>query len=405
MELEIRSIRPDEFADYVRTLEGAFSATVSDADVEDERIVAEYDRQLAAFDDGLIVGGSSVATLAMSVPGGRTVPAGGIKQVGVLPSHRRRGINTSLMRLQLDDIHGRGEALAILHASEADIYRRFGFGQASFFGDLDVETTRSAFLSPHRPEGRVRLLPREEALPRMRRVYDAVASSRPGMISIDDRWLSWRFADLHRQALPWFYAVHETDAGDPDAYAVYEVKHTWPVETPKLELHVEELMATTPQGYADIWRYVFDVDLVSRVTAGKRPADDALLWLMAEPRRLRFSFSDALYARLVDVPAALEARGYAEDGAVVIEVRDTFCPWNEGTFTLTITGGAASCSRTDAPPDLACDVNELAATYLGGSTFAQLASAGRVDERAIGALARADAMFRSEPAPWCSLPI
>lgn len=406
MELEIRSIRPDEFATYVRTLEAAFSAPLSDEQVEDDRTVAEPDRQLAAFDDGDVVGGSSVATLRMSAPGGRTVPAAGIKQVGVLPSHRRQGINTALMRRQLDDINERGEPVAILHASEAVIYRRFGFGQATFVADLNMETRAAAFLPGYQPRGRVRLLPHDEALPRMRPVYDAVAAARPGMVVVDDRWFTWRFSSVHREnALPRYYAVHETAEGEADAYAVYVVDHVWPAETPQLVLTVRELMATTPQATADIWRFVFDIDLVDTVIAGKRPADDPLWWLMAEPRRMRFTFSDGMYVRLVDVPAALEARGYAADGTVTLDVRDAFCPWNEGTYVLAASKGSATCARTDAPPDLACDVTELGATYLGGATFAQLASAGRIEERTEGALTRADAIFRSEPAPWCSLPI
>jgi predicted acetyltransferase len=406
MDLEIRPIRPDEFEAYVRTLETAFHGPVSDEEMGDQRAVAEHDRQFAALEDGAVVGGSMAATLRMSVPGGRAMAATGIQQVGVLPSHRRRGINTALMRAQLEDSRRRGESLAILHASEAAIYRRFGFGQATFLADLNVETIRAAFLPGYGSQGRVRLLPRHVALPRMRPVYDAVAASRPGMILVDDPWFAWRFAQVQRHgALPWFFAIHETDAGEPDAYAVYEVKHEWPGEIPQLELTVHELMAATPQATADIWRYVFDVDLVRTVSAGWRPVDDPLLWLVAEPRRLRFTLRDGLFVRLVDVPAALAARGYGGEGAVVFEVRDDFCPWNRGNYVLTASGGSAACSRTDEQAALACTVNELGATYLGGSTFAELATAGRVEERTQGALARADAIFRSAPAPWCSLPI
>jgi len=406
MDPEIRPIRPEEFASYIRTLEAAFHGPVSDQDVEDERAIAEYDRQFAAFDDGVVVGGSTVATLEISVPGGRSARVAGIIGVGVLPSHRRRGINTALMRAQLDDIHGRGESLAILHASEAGIYRGFGFGQGTSLAELNIETTHAAFLGGHEARGRVRLLSREEALPRMRPVYDAVAATRPGMLRVDDRWFSWRFSGVqHDGDLPWYFAVHETDAGEPDAYAVYEVKHDWPGDIPKLELTVHELMATTAQATADMWRFVFDVDLVRTVSAGWRPVDDPLLWMMAEPRRLGFTLRDGMFVRLVDVPAALGARGYAGEGNVVIEVRDDFCPWNQGTYVLSASGGSASCSPTERPPDLACTVNELGATYLGGVTFAELAGAGRLEERSPGGLARADAIFRSVPAPWCSMPI
>ena len=80
---------------------------------------------------------------------------------------------------------------------------------------------------------------------------------------------------------PWFYAVHRADGGEPDAYAVYTMKHEWPRSVPTGTIEVRESMATTPQGYADIWRYLFDVDLVATVEAWSRPVDDPLLVLVA----------------------------------------------------------------------------------------------------------------------------
>jgi predicted acetyltransferase len=106
---------------------------------------------------------------------------------------------------------------------------------------------------------------------------------------------------------------------------------------------------------------------------------------------------DALWMRLVDVGAALSGRSYAGDGAIVFDVRDTVCPWNEGRWSLA--DGAAT--RTDAEPDLALDVAALGAAYLGGVSFRDLASALRVDELRPGAVERADAMFAHRPLPWC----
>jgi predicted acetyltransferase len=101
--------------------------------------------------------------------------------------------------------------------------------------------------------------------------------------------------------------------------------------------------------------------------------------------------------RLVDVGAALSARGYAADGAVVIDVRDVFAPWNEGRWRLE--DGVAARTTDDA--DIALDVAALGSVYLGGYTFAQLGRAGRVEELRDGALARADAIFRADRQPWC----
>ncbi len=211
-----------------------------------ERLILEVDRWHAAFDDGRIVGGAAAASYRFTVPGGAQVSGAGVTAVGVQPTHRRRGINAALMRAQLDDVHERGEPIAVLYASEGGIYGRFGYGLSAFLGEIDFEGGRSTFIRGYRPVGSVRLLPRAEALPAMRAIYDRAQPRRPGMIAMDDAWWEWLFFEKESEKdEPTFYAVHETD-GEPDAYATYRVKHEWPDSIPKLELTVRQLVATTP---------------------------------------------------------------------------------------------------------------------------------------------------------------
>lgn len=403
MDVEIRSIADDEFEECLRAIELSFGGTSTAEDVTRERLIAETDRCVVAVDEGRMVGGTMAASLRMTVPGGARVPAGGVTAVGVQPTHRRRGINTSFMRVQLDDMHARGEPIAALYASEGGIYGRFGFGLASFMGELDLEGDRSRFIRGYHSAGKVRLLPRSEALPLMRRVYDGAPSRRPGMLALDDRWWEALFFEREKEKEdPTFFAVHETE-GEADAYATYRVKHDWSESLPRLELIVRQLIAATPGAYADIWRYLFDIDLVGRVKGGNRPVDEPLLHLMEEPNRLRFRVSTALWVRLVDVPAALEARGYVGDGRVVFDVEDRFCPWNEGRYAIDVIAGVATCGRTDDEPDISCTAADLGATYLGGASFRQLHRAGRVSEWRPGGLERTDWLFTSDPAPWCTV--
>jgi predicted acetyltransferase len=404
MDVEIRSIAPNEFERYFAALEDAFSGFVRPDELESERSVTEYDRCFVAVEDGRFVGGASAASMRVAVPGGLDVPMAGIVGVGVVPTHRRRGISAAMMRRQLDDVRDRGEAIAALHASEGGIYGRYGFGLATLNASTEIETDRSAFVRGYRPSGRMRLLKREDALQPFRTVYDRARVLRPGGLDLDDRWFEWMFFVGKRdEDEPPFFALHESDEGEPDAFAVYTVKHKWPGSVPKLELEVRLLVATTPQAYADVWRFVFDIDLVHVVKAWGRPVDEPLLFLLAEPRRLGLRVEDGMWIRLVDVPAALEARGYRADGQIVFEVRDAFCPWNDGRYELTVEAGRASCTASVRPADIACSVNDLGAAYLGGPTLGQLARAGLVVEERAGSLAQADAMFASVPSPWSAV--
>lgn len=397
----IRSIEPDELARFMQVLERAFHGRWHEEDVEQERLIAEPDRYFVALDGDDIVGTAGACSTELTVPGGRSLSVPGITAVGVLPSHRRRGINTRLMGTLLDQAAERHEPLAYLWASESPIYGRFGYGMASFCTELEVSPDRSSFVAGTDTGGGIRVLPRDEALPLMRPVYDRVAVTRPGMIAVDERWWEWLFHEPKRdEDEPLFFAVHQGAAGLPDGYAVYKVKHEWVHGFTRSELKLQHLIAESPRATAALWRFVLDVDLIATVKAWDRPADEELQWLAGEPRRMHFMVSDGLWVRVIDVAASLAGRGYAADGRLVIEIDDAFRPQTSGRYELVVESGGATCARTDDDPALSCSVQALGAAYLGGSSFRQLERAQQVRELEPGALARADAMFASDPSPW-----
>ncbi len=162
-------------------------------------------------------------------------------------------------------------------------------------------------------------------------------------------------------------------------------------------MHVVEALGTTPAATRAIWRYLCDLDLMDKLTGFMLPGDHPLLLLLTEPRRLGLRLADALWVRLVEVGAALSARSFGEGSPITIEIRDSFCPWNEGRWSV----GAGVVERTDGPADLALDAAALGSVYLGGFTFGQLARAGLVEESVEGAVERADALFVRDRAPWC----
>src|SRR5262245_9642979 len=103
--------------------------------------VLPVERVHAAWEGERAVGGASALPLLLTVPGGR-LPAAGVTAVGVLPTHRRRGILRALMRAQLDDCRRRGEPVAYLWATEDTIYGRFGYGIASVSGEIEIARER-----------------------------------------------------------------------------------------------------------------------------------------------------------------------------------------------------------------------------------------------------------------------
>jgi predicted acetyltransferase len=402
MDRQVRRITADELEPFLMASELASSDVPDRDEIERERSIAEPDRNFAAFDGPDIVGTAGAFTMPITVPGGELV-VGYPTLVGVLPTHRRRGIAAELMRALLDDARERGELLSVLYASEGGIYGRYGYGIGTIGLTLRIETARSAFVRGYASSGQIRLVERERAAKEILAVHEATRLELPGMVHLDERRLAYVVGHEHGagKERPTFFALREGPSG-VDGYVIYKVAHDWPEHTPNTALHVRDLVATNPGAYADLWRFVLDVDLVTYVEASNRPSDEPLLYLLREPRRLRARMSDNLWVRLVDVSGALAARRYAAPGRVVLEVADRFCAWNGGRYVLeAVEDGGAVVEPTSEAAEIACTASDLGATYLGGTTFRQLRRAGRVDERAEGALARADAMFGWDPAPWC----
>jgi predicted acetyltransferase len=405
MDVEIRTLREGELEPLLRANAAWFGEGFSAAGAQAERPTIEPERYFVALEGDRIVAGAGAATFELTVPGGLTVPCAGLTAVGTLPTHRRRGLGTALMKRQLEQARDREDPLSYLWASEAVIYQRFGFGLGAWAGAFRIRREATGLLRDVQASGRLRLVERDEALKLIPDVYERVRRERPGAIDRSPAWLEYRFhhRDEHhrdKDSSPPFFAIYETGNG-VDGYVVYSIKDLWTHGGPNQELEIDELVAATDDAYAGLWRYCFDVDLVRTVTGWKRPFDEPLLQMLVEPRALNFRLRDGTWVRLVDVPAALEARRYSHEGRIVIEVDDGFAPWNDGTYELDGGPEGATCRPSSDEPDLSMSVEDLAATYLGAITFRALAAAGRVVERRPGALKTADAMFSSAVAPWC----
>jgi predicted acetyltransferase len=397
MAIEIRPPADDELRAAMLAAEIAFgSGEVKDEDWERERQALPAARAHAAFDGHRPVALAGAYAFDLSIPGGE-LPCAGVTWVGVMPTHRRRGILRDLMRRQLEDIQRWGEPLAALWASEAAIYGRFGYGQAA--PNAYAKSIRARFELRQEPKGSVRLVDFDEAVALFPPVYERARSGRAGMLSRDERW--WR---EHRLADPesWrrgaskkFYAAVDVD-GEVAGYAYYRVKDEWEDGFSKSEVRVVEAIALSAEAERTLWAYLHGIDLVTRVVTYEFDPGSSLPLLVRDPRALSLQVGDGLWLRLVDVDASLRARSYNPGKPVVLEVRDELCPWNAGRYRVGDDAG-----RTEDTADLALDVSDLASAYLGAYDFHRLAHAGLVDERRDGAVEAATLLFRTALPPFC----
>ena len=362
------------------------------------RRLFEPERTLVATDGAEIIGTTRALTRDLSVPGA-VVPAAHVTGVGVKPTHRRRGVMSSLITRQLREVP---EAIAVLWASEPAIYGRFGYGAAAWGTGYEVDLRRVGPPSVRLRPGELGELTVDDALKELPPILRSMQERRPGVSGRSE--LGWqkylqdqpddRNGRTARQIL-----VHRDEAGTVDGYALWRGKMNWTPTGPANEVMLEELVAVEPTAYKALWHHLLTLDLAATLAYGYAAVDEPILQLVATPTALDRRVNESLWLRVTDVPRALAQRRYAVAVDLVFDVKDDIIPANTDRFRLTADGPSVTCDRTDAAPDLTLSVTELAATYLGGRPLTEFAATGQVTEHTPGALTKATTAFTWPIAP------
>jgi predicted acetyltransferase len=360
-------------------------------------------RGLGVYDGEVLAGAGVASGMEMTVPGG-TLPMAAILFIGVSPVYRRRGVMTTMMRRLLDAQHEAGtEPLAGLTASESVIYGRFGYGTASYSARFAIPRERSAL----RPvagidDVRIRMIPTADSIEVCEQVYGRYGAKRPGALVRAGKWARAYAADPEqwREGRSVMRTVLAERGGTVAGFARYRTKQeASPSGLPDGSVDVQEIYADDTAAFAALIRYLTGIDLIATTKFGRQPVDTPIVHLLQDFRASDMRIRDGLYLRLVDVDRALAGRTYSAPVSVVLEIADAFCPWNAGRWHLTGDEKSARCVRTDAAADLALDVRDLAAAYLGGTTLAALGQAALVSELRPGALTDASRAFATDLAP------
>ncbi|SDN50106.1 Predicted acetyltransferase [Streptomyces wuyuanensis] len=412
MSPEVRPVTESEFADWLRACRTGFlkPPVVSEELVADRLPHFDLTRVQGAFEAGRCVATYRSYTQGLTVPGGAAVPANAVSNVTVSPTHRRRGLLTRMITADLAAAKERGEIVSTLIAAEFPIYGRYGFGPATWFTEWSVDVSRTG-LDPRwsGPEdgGRIDLADGEEVRKLGPELYDRFRAGRAGATDRDERWWQVNTGVAQAGPEPWkepFYALYRSAAGEVEGLAVYRAEASgWSdAGQPDTALAVEKLIAVSPAAERALWQFVCSVDWVTTVRTGRRAPDDLLPLLLPDPRAARtVTCADFLWVRLLDVERALEARTYDAPGTLVLDVHDPL-GLAGGRFRLEVSpGGAARCSPTGLPADLAMDLGALGSLYLGDESVLRLTDLGRVTEERAGAAALADALFRARRRAWC----
>jgi predicted acetyltransferase len=403
---DIKTVDPAEFRAWRQTLATAFFRG-SEAEAAAEALIPHIDftRTWAAFDGPRIIGTFRSFGTQLTVPGGAMLVADAVTNVSTLPTHRRRGVMTGMMKTSLNAAMKRRDPLSILIAARWPIYGRYGYGAAADGASYEIDATGADFGSSGR-EGSLEYIDKSEGRGVAERVFEKFRRSQIGAIPRTAFDLDLDFGvDTPPGRTAWdgrTVVYRGQGRGDVEGYLRYHVDDNWEGMHPRCVLVVDDLVTTTPAAYAALWRLSCEVDNIMTVKASDRSVDEVLPWLLADARAItQTSRSDFVWARLLDVAAALSGRRYLTEGRLVLEVHDKL-GHSSGRYLLEGGPLGATCKPSTRSANLELDVATLSSAFLGGPRLRPMALAGLVTERRKGALDLADSMFRAESTPWCN---
>ncbi|QCB50185.1 GNAT family N-acetyltransferase [Rhodococcus sp. PAMC28707] len=387
--ITVRTATDDDW-DAVALLDAhAFGEHQNAEDLAETQILTSSRHVVMAWDGSTPVGVAMHFPMSVTVPGGAQVEASGVSWVSVAPTHRRRGILRRMFTEQHRNLDAAGAPLSLLTASEATIYRRFGYGPATEEHRVVLDRRFAQFHPDVPAVTDVRLVESTEASALLPEIYHrwqrktAGAQPKPPI-----RWERF-FADREnvREGLTaLFFMVH------PDGYVAYRRNMSGDTK-----VVVQEFIAVTDDAYAQMWQVLVGIDLVDTIEVSQAP-DEPLPFLLTNNRLPKITgHHDALWSRVMNVEAALEARTYAVDAQFVLDVEDPFLEAG-GTFDVTISAGSATVTRTDAPADASMKLDVLSSLYFGTHRASRFAASNRLWSRDSDALHTVDLAFSTDRA-------
>ena len=365
----------------------AFGFHYTQQDIDDFRPLFEPERWVMATEPEApseVVGLAGAFSLSMTLPGGAVVPAPGVTWVSVATTHRRRGILRAMMAEQHRAFIAAGAPVSILTASQAGIYGRFGYGVATRNRYVEIDRRRATFRPGAPDPGGVRFADVDEVRKFAPGILDRWRAITPGAVSRSLPWWEFLLVDRSRHrggGSGLFHLLH------PDGYASYRI-----VEGEQQVCRVIDFMAATDEAHAALWRVLLGLDLVTTVNSWRTPIDDPLPYLLEDSRLVTTGqLSDGVWARILDVPAALSARRYAVEIDVVVEVADEFLG-RGGRFRLRGGPEGATCEPVDTTPAVTLGISQLSSLLLGSLRAGPMARAGLIGGEA-DVLRRFDVAF------------
>jgi predicted acetyltransferase len=357
------------------------------------------ERSLCAYDGERVVG-TCVALDLDQWFGGSPVACAGIASVTVLPEYRGRGAASAMMRSMLQQRRDDGDAISTLYPANTQLYRRLGYEFGGLRPQFNAELTDLPTVSTELAEVREMA---DGDMAALMACYARFAAGHNGPIFTADP-VVWAGTVLAHKG----EGTHQRTVLVPgplgvEGYASYFLDR-W--EDRGYAINCKHLVALTPGALRALLGHFRRFENAARDFVWHGPPSTLPVGLALATGAFSLLTKQLRWmVRLLDVPKALEARGYpGVSGGAVIGIDDPLFPANAGPWLVEVADGRAQVTPAAhrAEPTAAAarplSIGLFSALYTGMATPADLVLAGALDDDD-PRLPVLTALFGG-PAPW-----
>ena len=314
-----------------------------------------------AFEDGRVVATAAEHHFVQWFRG-RSMEMSGIWAVSTLPEHRETGLASAGVRELLEGARGRGVPVSMLFPAVIRPYRRLGYELAGTFTDHRVPLAALPASPDDLPRVEVADISRD--LDGVRSCYhDWVQHHHATLEPTDDRWWTERIFDDGGEES--FGAVVVRDGDDVTGFATFKRANDPGLPDVRFGLECSSFVAADARAVHALLAYFRGFRGLGHSIVFSGPPAEPVAMLVEEQKVLP-SWTFRWMLRLLDVPSALEARGYpAVAGEATITIDDPMFPENRGSWRLEADGGKVRVSRVDGGESPPMHIGALSAIYTG----------------------------------------
>lgn len=388
--LEVRRIEEQEWEMYCQIRAESYHQLYPERAVELRHLTDLNDTRCVFVDGEMKVTGRLFAYTQYLH--GQTLPMGGVASIATRIEERGQGYVRALLSAMLLEMKENGVPLSCLHPSSYAFYRQFGYEYCCEKRIFKSLRSTKLFAVPAAPDsGRVVRSSTDE-LDTLKSLYDRYAVTRNGLLSRTDREWIKIVQNIFGGPKPQIYLWRDAQ-NEPQGYMVL-------LQEEGHKKFVKELIASNIDAQKGLLA-LLERDNLLAGWEWETGIDSILSALLHDPKQMKSDTENWFMGRIVDVTTAWKVTSpQALTGSVRLGVADSFAPWNEGTWQVTIqTAGQADVAASSAPAQASADIGTWSQLFYGYLSVEQALFLGKLSVHDPNALPVLHSLWASSQKP------